>query len=220
MVNQHYMIMVYHSMRRKCKSDNDKTKAIRLAKALLEKGDKGFWKSIKSVCNTYTPLASTVDHATGGKEIVKMWHSHFKELLNSSVDRTGKAHVINTIQNHSDHYTRRFTPNDIAEILPQLKLRKSSGNDGIAGEHLRYAHDKITFYLSMLFNAMLIHGYMPQDLMDTILIPIVKDRKGVITDKNNYRPVAITSIISKILELLILKCYKSVFNTTANQFGF
>ena len=149
-----------------------------------------------------------------------MWHSHFKELLNSSVDRTGKAHVINTIQNHSDHYTRRFTPNDIAEILPQLKLRKSSGNDGIAGEHLRYAHDKITFYLSMLFNAMLIHGYMPQDLMDTILIPIVKDRKGVITDKNNYRPVAITSIISKILELLILKCYKSVFNTTSNQFGF
>ena len=56
--------------------------------------------------------------------------------------------------------------------------------------------------------------------MDTTLIPIVKDKKGVLNSADNYRPIAMTCIISKVFEMLILTRYKDLLCTTPNQFGF
>ncbi len=67
---------------------------------------------------------------------------------------------------------------------------------------------------------MVLHGYFPDELMSTVIIPIVKNKKGNITDMDNYRPIAITTIISKIVELLMLHRYSSLLQTTDNQFGF
>jgi retron-type reverse transcriptase len=67
---------------------------------------------------------------------------------------------------------------------------------------------------------MLLHGYLPDKLMETVIVPIVKDKKGDITLMDNYRPIAITSIFSKILELLILNKHCNLLGTSDNQFGF
>lgn len=45
-------------------------------------------------------------------------------------------------------------------------------------------------------------------------------KKGNFTDKDNYRPIAITCVASKILELLILKRCDQFLITSDNQFGF
>ena len=34
-------------------------------------------------------------------------------------------------------------------------------------------------------------------LMETIIEPISKDKKGLVTNEDNYHPIAITSIVSK-----------------------
>ena len=64
------------------------------------------------------------------------------------------------------------------------------------------------------------HNHLPEGFMSTVIIPILKDTKGDLTSCDNYRPVALTSVISKIFELLILEKYSSQFITTCNQFGF
>ena len=56
--------------------------------------------------------------------------------------------------------------------------------------------------------------------MDSIIVPMVKDKKGNLSSKDNYRPLAITCIISKVFEILILNRYRYIFNTTDNQVGF
>ena len=50
----------------------------------------------------------------------------------------------------------------------------------------------------------LIHCYLPQGLMDTKIIPLVKNKCGKLSDKNNYRPVAISNSLSKVFELILL----------------
>jgi hypothetical protein len=57
-------------------------------------------------------------------------------------------------------------------------------------------------------------------MMDSIIIPLLKDNKGDISDKDNYRPIAITCISSKIVELLILQRYRTCLNTNSFQFSF
>lgn len=70
----------------------------------------------------------------------------------------------------------------------------------------------------MLFRT--IHGFIPQSFSDSTIIPLVKDKTGDITDKNNYRPIALCTMSSKLLEKIILERYDSYFVTSSNQFGF
>ena len=59
--------------------------------------------------------------------------------------------------------------------------------------------------LSLLFTAMLTYGHMLSTLIKTAVLPILKNRQGDTSDKNNYRPIAIVTAMSKILELCIMK---------------
>jgi hypothetical protein len=74
--------------------------------------------------------------------------------------------------------------------------------------------------LALVVNAMIIHGHVPRQMMDTFIVPLVKDKKGNLSAKDNYRPLAITCVLSKMLEILILNRYKLLFTTPDNQFGF
>ena len=46
---------------------------------------------------------------------------------------------------------------------------------------------------------MLMHGFMPGAIMKTLIIPILKNKKGDTSAKSNYRPIAIvTADVKKI----------------------
>ena len=48
------------------------------------------------------------------------------------------------------------------------------------------------------------HSYMPQSMINSIIVQLVKNKCGNLTDKNNYRPIALSSITSKVFEHIIL----------------
>ena len=43
------------------------------------------------------------------------------------------------------------------------------------------------------------HGFLPSYLTDSVIIPIVKDKCKNISDAGNYRPIALSSVLSKVL---------------------
>ena len=43
-------------------------------------------------------------------------------------------------------------------------------------------------------------GFLPSTMTDTILVPIIKDKTGNASSKANYRPIALTSVLSKVFE--------------------
>ena len=149
-----------------------------------------------------------------------MWADHFKSILNSSQDHSNKTFVTNFINELNDGHDELFKMEEIVLAVNELKKGKSCGTDGLSSEHLMYAHKNVYVYFRVLFNAMLCHGFVPHHLMSTMIIPLLKDKKGDISTKNNYRPIAITNVMSKLLEILILQKYKHVLVTTDSQFGF
>ena len=56
--------------------------------------------------------------------------------------------------------------------------------------------------------------------MKTALVPIVKNKTGDTSDKNNYRPIAIVTAASKLFEICILKVLDAYLITHDHQFGF
>ena len=66
----------------------------------------------------------------------------------------------------------------------------------------------------------MLYWFLPSSLMSVVLIPIIKNKCGNINSKDNYRPIALASIISKLVEVIILNRIENVLNTNDNQFGF
>ena len=72
----------------------------------------------------------------------------------------------------------------------------------------------------MLFTSMLTHGYLPDAFMATSIIPILKNKNGDTSAKNNYRPIAIVTTMSKIFESCLATFMDAHLVTSDNQFGF
>ena len=56
--------------------------------------------------------------------------------------------------------------------------------------------------------------------MKILVSLVVKDKNGNLTDKNNYRPIAVANIIYKLFELLLLNKVEEYLTTNDNQFAF
>ena len=149
-------------------------------------------------------------------DIAEMWKNHYDSLLNSS--HLKLENIAYDDVNFSNFV--RISVDEIQGAVKQLKLNKSAGSDGIEAEHLKYANSKLYMYISILFNSMISHNFLPSLFMDTFILPIVKDKKESISNSSNYRPIAITSIISKLFEIIVLERYRSILVTSPNQFGF
>ena len=105
-------------------------------------------------------------------------------------------------------------------LLYKLPLDSSAGADTITAEHLCYRDPNICLYLSTFFNMCLYHNFVPLGCLDIIIVPIVKNANGNLLDSSNYRPIALTSVISKLLEHFILSRIETFHHITHNQFGF
>ena len=108
----------------------------------------------------------------------------------------------------------------VRSLLVKLPLNKSVGVDKLSAEHLRFCNPIINVYLSLYYNMCLEHGYIPSNCLDTVIILTLKNINGNINDSNNFRPIAIATILSKLFEHIILDICSKVFKTFDNQFGF
>ncbi len=208
----------FKSLIRQCKMKSNVKESDILAHKLLSKDPNKFWTEIKKINGNEkrNPLPDTVDDKSGMRDVCTMWKEHFSKLLNTS-------NLDNSIDSEDYNVSGKFdffTHNELLVAMNSLKTGKSAGNDGLAAEAFKYTDKKIIVYITMLFNCILCHGYIPTKLMDTIIVPIVKDKKGDLSSKDNYRPIALTTVMSKVLETLILNRYESLLLSKDSQFGF
>ncbi len=113
-----------------------------------------------------------------------------------------------------------ISPTDISAAISDLKRGKSVGHDLLAAEHFIHANFILHVLLSLLFTSFMTHGHLPDDIMKTIIVPLIKNKMGDLSDKNNYRPIALVTAVSKVLEIVILNRIECYIDTGCNQFGF
>ena len=112
------------------------------------------------------------------------------------------------------------TSNEIEDIVKELDYNKSPGLDGISSEHIRFAGQQLPVLLSILMSAILVHGYVHQSLLKSVIVPIIKNKNKRISDKDNYRPICISNVFTKVVEKVLYNRMEDYLQTTHNQFGF
>ena len=66
----------------------------------------------------------------------------------------------------------------------------------------------------------MIHGHVTETLLVATLVPIVKDKLADLCSSKNYRSIAISSLILKLLDWIILLNYGHLLKSNDFQFGF
>ena len=67
---------------------------------------------------------------------------------------------------------------------------------------------------------MIYHGFAPQAFICANIIPIPKGSKASLTSSDKYRSIAISSVVGKILDHVIIYKLSDCLKTSDYQFGF
>jgi len=93
---------------------------------------------------------------------------------------------------------------EVLVAINKLKAAKNDGNVGLSSDFFKHGCDDLAVYICLLFNALLIHGTPPNELVTSTVIPISKGKGLNPTDFANYRGIALSSMYGKIFDLIVL----------------
>ena len=197
----------------------------------LSRFDHSVWKPIKNLKrpkDTSPPVRATTPAigpwARSNKEKAELFAEHysntFKPHNNDPNDLSEEEESTLT----EEHRTLKLTtPKEINGIIKSLSLRKSPGPDQITAKMLKELPRKGFVLLAYIFNGILRMSYWPIALKLSQIITIIKPGKDP-SDIASYRPISLTSVISKVFEKILLRRIKDDLTTNTwipqHQFGF
>ena len=181
-----------------------------------ERDTKTFYRLVnkqRTVKNTATEIlyfdgktCSTVD------DVANAFSEHFERLAtpsnNPDFDPAYKEQVefdallIELIAQQQTCAFKPVTPKEIKNIVRSFKLSKAQDIFGLSSEHLKFAPDSLYSVLSSLMECILYSGYVPPQLKQGILTPVLKKKKDA-AQPTNYQGITVLSILGKILERVL-----------------
>ena len=182
---------------------------------LLKRDSVKFWRTIKK----------TKKSATHSKVDVQVFKKHFSSIMQDvdpilSPAQRAIADAVNEkyLKLHDSVMTDTISTDQIESSIRKLKRNSSPGIDGITGEYLiNGTSDTLRTFLVSLYTIMLKYNCVPTIFNTGVMVPVLKKPTLNPSDPSSYRPIIISSVFSKLFELLIIPSEVPLCN---NQFGF
>ena len=109
---------------------------------------------------------------------------------------------------------------DVSIAINKLKSDKVNDNGLVYSNNFNHGTELLFQYLSILFTSMIHHGFCPPTFICANIIPIPKSSKANLSDSDKYRSIAISSLLGKILDHIIIVKQSEALKTSNYQFGF
>ena len=175
-------------------------------------------KMKKGKCN----LPNCMDGAIGSANIVNIFKDKYKNILNAvgfNVDDVIKlkSDINELIKN--DTSNTNLNLKHIIDGVNKLKVDKKE-ESGMYTNHLKYGPNRLFVHLTFLYNAMIKHGTSTKELVEGIMIPLIKDRRSSHQKSENYRALTLGTTLSKLFETIIMLNNSHIFQSSEQQFGF
>ncbi|KAL0165593.1 hypothetical protein M9458_037437, partial [Cirrhinus mrigala] len=97
---------------------------------------------------------------------------------------------------------------DVCKVFRKQKIRKAKGPDGVSPACLKACAVQLSTIFTLIFNRSLEMCIVPSCFKCSTIIPVPKKPKT--TGLNDYRPVALTSVVMKSFERLVLAYLKDI----------
>ena len=193
------------------------------------------WCTINSILNKSRKTQDLPDSFHGNNDTNITEKSEIANSFNTFFTQVGPK-LANNIdiplgKSHSDYLTKpsnstfnfqNIEETDIIQIIDNLPNKTSRGNDDLSYQFIKRIKISLTKPLSIIINQILNSGIFPEKLKIAKVIPIHKKDDNKLF--NNYRPISLLPVMSKIVEKCIYKQLYDYFQKNnmfyAHQYGF
>jgi len=156
-------------------------------------------------------------------ELATCFKDHFENCaaqLANNVPNSGECNIL-TDQRQAWKF-HAITEKELLELISSLQPKSSSGFDLLTNRMLKKEKITMSKLLIGLINETIVSNVFPEALKVAKVVPIFK--KGETTNLNNYRPISLLPVLSKILEKVINKQITEKLDAMHiiddNQYGF
>ena len=201
-----------------------------LGDKLTEAGTDGKkkWNCIKNALHIHAKEQCITEVVKNGvrlnnkQDVAEAFKNHFEicaTKLSEGLPQGQDTSIV--MPQGSDWCFKPTTEIEIVELINSLQNKRSSGHDGLSNCMLKKEKYVFARLLKPLINKSIETGSFPSGLKTANVIPIFK--KGDSTNLNNYRPISLLPVISKIFEKIINNQLTKVIDNgyiDHNQYGF
>ncbi|KAK3570721.1 hypothetical protein QTP86_025265 [Hemibagrus guttatus] len=168
------------------------------------------WKGLKYITNYKTPSPSTEANQQLAEDLNEFYCRFETAILtpHAPSEHLSIQPLTPPATPLSPPPALRISEDDVRQIFLKQKKRKAPGPDGVTPVCLRTCADQLAFIFSQIFNRSLELCEVPACFKRSTIIPIPKKPK--MTGFNDYRPVALTSVVMKSFERLVLAYLKNI----------
>ena len=200
---------LYHYQVRKCKKSEDLVKRNQLL-------------DIRKILKGNPVVATSMDNQQ--QDIPNHFKGIYSKLYNSAND----GDELNAVKSEVDmkiNFTQlkdveKVTAKVVKEATGCLKDNKTDPIYSFSSDCLKSGPEVLFDHLSLAIKSYLIHGHMTVFLLLATLVPIIKDKLGSVNSSKNYRSIAISSLILKLIDWIILLLFGDRLQLDDLQFAY
>ena len=148
----------------------------------------------------------------------------FKDIYNSANDQEEILKVLNEVEEKINETSLDdvdlVTPEIVQQASKNLNDSKSDPQLNFSSDCIKHGTKELFEKLSIVIKCFLIHGHVTYFLLLATLVPLIKDKLGSLNSSKNYRTIAISSLILKLLDWIILILFGSKLGIDDLQFAY
>lgn len=226
---------VYKRYRNFCNNLLHKLKKVYESQELQKNKDnpKDLWKSIKNICSLKSNPIKNSDLLTLSSDMnvsLNFCNQHFANVGNkyaqTILNKLSKtepelALSISSLANNTKSFFLHPTNTyEVDKIITNLKNDSAPGIDGNQASLIKFIKPQILAPLTYILNLSLSSAVFPTSWKTACVIPIHKN--GSTTSPENYRPISLLPLFSKILEKIVNNQLVKFISTRLHphQYGF
>lgn len=190
-----------------------------IAEKFSNKNFREFWKDVRKQRGC-VKSTNVIDGENQSEKIVDIFANKFL-LGQQAVDNDQERNFIHKFKRKWVNGKKMHIRISLVTLKKLIStLNSGVGHDGLHSLFLKKASDEFLNCIVVFLNACFTHCYLPRDLLNGVINPVIKDKKGNITESTNYRPVMQSSCILKIFETHVLNILSEKIFFNSRQFGF
>ena len=167
-------------------------------------------------------MTNIVDGKTESNDICDIFADKYKAIFQSCPSSISDIHMLHKRVNDKfiQENVEKICVTDMEKAFTRLKFSKSDGNHCCNSYHFKFAPKRLVVLFSLLFECILYHGYTSEDLLYSTIVSIPKDVRGNLATSENYRGMALSNALCKIIDTWILDKLESYLQTSNYQFAY
>lgn len=210
----------YHYAIRKCKRAAEKILKNKMLDACLAGKDNIFDK-IRNMRRVSNVLPTVID---GNESPASRFAEVYGKLYNSVDDKDETNTILTSIQSSINKRSLQdvdlVTSNLIEEVVAEIKHSKNDPVFSFNSTCIKRAPPSFHRHISNIIRMFLIHGHVSDILLLSTIVPLVKDKQGDIKSSDNYRSIALSSVILKIFDWVVLTLFEDQLALDDLQFSY